>query len=79
VVRARDDELFFYLPLEVSVCREPACIETFARSRGGFIGLSRAEDLPMVGEALGEMQIVDEVEGLDLDGRRARAVLFRPQ
>lgn len=81
VYKARDDELFFYLPVDVVNCRPRECLVQRLESGGAFLGIARLRDLEQVEAELGEgrMDIVEVVEGVDLGrGRWTRAALFRP-
>ncbi len=78
----RDDELYFYLPLGVSTCRTPACLDGWCRRGAPFLGVARTSDLRRLeGAQTGcRLVVVGEVEGLDLaHGRWARTAIFRPE
>jgi len=78
----RDDDLYFYLPLGVSTCRTPECLDGLCRRGTPFLGVARTSDLQRLdGAQTGcHLVVVDEVEGLDLaHGRWARSAIFRPE
>ncbi len=81
VYKARDDELFFYLPLETRNVRPRAEMAELLRSGEPLLGLARATDLERLlrwreGLAVAE---VERVRGVDLGhGRWTEIVLFRP-
>lgn len=81
VFKARDDELFFYLPLGAVSCRSPECLTERLGSGEPFLGVARAADLARFRDQHPEppVEVVEEVAGVDL-GRVGwtRGVLFRP-
>jgi 4-amino-4-deoxy-L-arabinose transferase-like glycosyltransferase len=81
VYRARDDEIFFYLPVELENCRTAECLSDRIAGDTPFLGAAREQDLEQYLDSHPEARlvIVDRVEGLDVvRGRRARIVVFRP-
>jgi 4-amino-4-deoxy-L-arabinose transferase-like glycosyltransferase len=81
VFRARDDELFFYLPIGVENCRATECLERWIVSGRPFLGIGREDDVGRFRDdhPSSGVRIVDLVEGVDLvRARRSRIVLFRP-
>ncbi|NOZ80021.1 MAG: glycosyltransferase family 39 protein [Acidobacteria bacterium] len=81
IYKARDDDLFFYLPLDAVNCRPMECLEREIRSGTGFLGVARLDDLETFeGEHSGlHVKIVSTVTGIDLGhGRWAKIALFRP-
>jgi 4-amino-4-deoxy-L-arabinose transferase-like glycosyltransferase len=81
VYRARDDEIFFYLPVELTNCRSDECLESWFAGGGGFLGVARERELEQyIGDHPGtRLAVVDRVDGVDLArGRGARIVVFRP-
>lgn len=81
VYKARDDELFFELPLGAVNCRSRDGLADRLRAGGSFLGVARAADLESFrGEHpdLGA-EVVELVEGVDFGRVRwTRAALFRP-
>jgi 4-amino-4-deoxy-L-arabinose transferase-like glycosyltransferase len=81
VYKARDDELFFYLPLDVVNCRPRQCLADLVEDGGEFLGVARVQDVERFQEEYGgdRLQVVEVVEGIDLGrGRWAQIALFRP-
>ncbi len=82
VYKARDDELFFYLPLDVINCRPRTCLVERVSAGGEFLGIARLRDLERFREEFPEspVRLVETVRGLDLGhGRWTEMALFRPQ
>jgi 4-amino-4-deoxy-L-arabinose transferase-like glycosyltransferase len=82
VFKMRDDELLFYLPLDVVNCRSEQCLADRIAGGGRFLGVAREELLEQFQGRHPRLQLefVARVEGIDLArGRAARAVLFRPR
>lgn len=78
--RPRDDELYFYLPLDVVTCRSSECLMDWCRGGAPFLGLARAEELERFQAEHRECRLAvpGVLEGLDLaHGKWARSVLFR--
>ncbi len=81
VYEARDDELFFQLPLGAVNCRAAACLDALGRAGGDFLGIARARDLDRFTAAHPEARFrtVERVRGMDLGhGRWVEMALFRP-
>jgi len=81
VYKARDDELFFYLPLNAVNCRPWECLAEQLDGGGDFLGIARLRDVEHFEEEHGEGKLVIEevVEGVDLGrGRWTQIALFRP-
>jgi 4-amino-4-deoxy-L-arabinose transferase-like glycosyltransferase len=81
VYRARDDEIFFYLPVELENCRTEECLADRFAGDAPFLGAAREHDLEqyLADHPDTRLVIVDRVEGLDVvRGRQARIVVFRP-
>jgi hypothetical protein len=82
VYRARDDDLFFHLPLDTVHCRSDAELDALLASGRPVVIVSRADDLDRLradrpGLALATVVSVD---GVDLGrGRWVRSVVFRPE
>ncbi|MCG6964285.1 MAG: glycosyltransferase family 39 protein [Acidobacteria bacterium] len=80
IYEARDDELFFYLPLDSINCRPRACLADHIAAGEPFVGVARLDDLerfererPAV-----PVRVIDTVSGIDLGhGRWTRMALFR--
>jgi len=81
VYKARDDELFFYLPLDIINCRPRTCLAEMVLGGRVFLGVARVDDLDEFREefpALG-IEEVERVRGVDLGhGRWTELTLFRP-
>ncbi len=80
VYEARDDELFFALPLGAVNCRAAECLADEARSGREFLGIARARDLERFEAQHPDLRLhtVDLVRGMDLGhGRWVEMVLFR--
>ncbi len=81
VYKARDDELFFYLPLDAINCRPRQCLVEQVASGEPFLGVARLKDLERFREEFpgSPVRVVEVVRGLDLGhGRRTGMALFRP-
>jgi len=81
VYKARDDEIFFYLPLDVVNCRPRACLAEVLGRGDAFLGVARSDDLDRFEEDFPELgvQEVERVPGVDLvRGRWTELTLFRP-
>ncbi len=81
VYKARDDELFFYLPLSAINCRAQACLGDRISLGEPFLGIARERDLGRFRDQHPSLELttVGLVEGVDLGhGRRTRIALFRP-
>jgi len=80
VYRARDDDLFFNLPLGTVHCRTEAELEALAASGRPVVAVTRAEDLDRLRADRPDLapETVADVEGVDLGrGRWVRSVVFR--
>jgi hypothetical protein len=80
VYKARDDELFFYLPLSAVNCRPRECLVEQIEGGGEFLGLARAQDVERFEQEFGPglLEVVEVVDGIDLGrGRWAQISLFR--
>jgi 4-amino-4-deoxy-L-arabinose transferase-like glycosyltransferase len=81
VYKADDDELFFYLPLDVVNCRPRSCLAELLTTGDEFLGITRVEQLERFrrehpGHRVRE---VDRIRGLDLvHGTWIELALFRP-
>jgi 4-amino-4-deoxy-L-arabinose transferase-like glycosyltransferase len=67
VYKARDDELFFYLPEAVS-CRSSDCLREWIKQERPFLGLARTRDLERFKAAHPDLWLytIETVEGIDL-------------
>jgi 4-amino-4-deoxy-L-arabinose transferase-like glycosyltransferase len=67
VYKARDDEVFFYLPEAVS-CRSPACLREWIEEERPFLGLARTRDLEQFKVVHPDLWLytIETVEGIDL-------------
>jgi len=80
VYKARDDEIFFYLPPKTESCRTAKCLEERLEAGAPFLGLARLRDLDRfrLDRPDLHMQAIDVVEGVELGRVRwQRIVLFR--
>jgi len=81
VYKARDDELFFYLPLEARNVRPRSELARLLESGRPFLGVARERDLDRFLEEhpSAAVERVERVGGVDLGhGRHVAIVLFRP-
>jgi len=81
VYKARDDELFFYLPLEAISCRPRTCLEKLIESGEPLLGIGRTADVERLADEDPRIDVVpvDTVEGIELGRVRwSRITLFRP-
>ncbi len=81
IYKARDDELFFYLPLDAVNCRPRECLAAELASGRPFLGIARLKDLRKFQETFPDrpVALVATVRGLDLGhGRWTKMALFRP-
>ncbi len=81
VYKARDDELFFYLPLDAVNVRPEAELARRVQEGERFLGVARARDLDRFREhhPAAELAVVELVPGVDLGhGRHVKMALFRP-
>ncbi len=81
IYKARDDNLFFYLPLDAVNCRPRECLEQQIRSGTDFLGVTRLADLEKFERKNPGLpvRIVDTVNGVDLGhGHWTKIALFRP-
>ena len=81
IYKARDDELFFYLPLDAVNCRPRECLDREVASGEPFLGIARARDLEKFRQEFPDrpVEVVETVRGLDLGhGRWTEMALFRP-
>jgi len=81
IYKARDDELFFYLPLDAVNCRPTECLAAEIASGTPFLGVARLKDLEKFQEQYPDrpVEIAETVRGLDLGhGRWTKMALFRP-
>ncbi|NOZ95099.1 MAG: phospholipid carrier-dependent glycosyltransferase [Acidobacteria bacterium] len=80
IYKARDDELFFYLPLDAINCRPKECLAAEIASGRPFLGVARLKDLKKF-EKLHPglpVKVAETVRGLDLGhGRWTEMALFR--
>ncbi len=82
IYKAKDDNLFFYLPLDSINCRPVACLAHEIESGRGFLGVARLADLEKFEKEDPHLpvRIVDTVRGIDLGhGRWVKMALFRPE
>jgi len=82
VYRARDDDVFFNLPLDTVHCHSEAELEALLSRGRPVVVVSRAEDLDRLRADRPELtlRVVTEVDGVDLGrGRWVRSVVFRPE
>ncbi len=81
VYKARDDELFFYLPLDAVNVRPEAELAHRAAVGRPFLGVARERDFERftADHPEAHLSVVEWVPGLDLGhGRHVRMALFRP-
>ncbi len=81
IYKARDDQLFFYLPLDAVNCRPKECLADEIASGRPFLGIARLKDLRKFQELFPDrpVELVETVRGLDLGhGRWTGMALFRP-
>lgn len=82
VFKVRDDELFFYLPLDVVNCRSDACLARYLSSGRQTVVLARAEELERLRRerSAPPVRVAGRVRGIDL-GRVewVDLVVFRPR
>lgn len=81
IYAARDDELFFYLPLDAINCRPKECLAGEIASGTPFLGIARLKDLRGFREADPgrPVELIATIRGLDLGhGRWTKMALFRP-
>ncbi len=82
VYRARDDDLFFNLPLDTVHCHSEAELEALLARGRPVVVVSRADDLDRLRAERPELALktVASVDGVDLGrGRWVRSVVFRPE
>jgi hypothetical protein len=80
VYKARDDEVFFSLPLDILNCSSASCLAEQIETREPLLGVARELDLQGFQEEYPELgvDLLELVDGIDLGhGRWARAALFR--
>jgi 4-amino-4-deoxy-L-arabinose transferase-like glycosyltransferase len=67
VYKARDDELFFYLPEAIS-CRSSGCLREWIEQERPFLGLARTKDLEQFKATHPDLWLytIETVEGIDL-------------
>lgn len=81
VYKARDDELFFYLPLDAVNVRPQEDLARQVAAGGSFLGIARERDLErfLADHPEARLTVVERVPGVDLGhGRHVRMALFRP-
>jgi 4-amino-4-deoxy-L-arabinose transferase-like glycosyltransferase len=82
VFKPRDDDLFFYLPVDSAACENAGCLDALWRDGAQFLALTRNHDFEVLnGEWPGvDLVEIDRVEGIDLNRvERAEVVIFRVQ
>jgi hypothetical protein len=80
VVKTRDDELFFYLPVDTVCCRSYDCLAKHLTDDRSFVGVARMGDLERFEERHPELrlEVEETIRGLDLGhGRWTTIALFR--
>jgi hypothetical protein len=80
VLKPRDDDLFFYLPVGSGVCEEAGCLDDLWRRGSDFLGLARSGDFAVLRDEWPGVELVevDRVEGVDLNRvERDEVVIFR--
>ncbi len=80
IYEARDDELFFYLPLDSINCRPRACLAEHLAAGEPFVGVARLDDLQRFEREVPavHVRVVETVNGIDLGhGRWTRMAIFR--
>jgi 4-amino-4-deoxy-L-arabinose transferase-like glycosyltransferase len=81
VFKVRDDDLFFYLPVDVSVCWGADCMAAHRRVDRRVLGVARERDFEDLVRKWTEVSLleVDRIDGIDAGHvRRETLVLFRP-
>lgn len=80
IYQARDDNLFFYLPLDAVNCRPRECLERQLRSGAKLLGVARLKDLRRFEREYPDLAvtIAETVDGVDFGhGRWVKMALFR--
>jgi len=79
VFERRDDDLYFYLPLDATTCRTAGCVKQ-SWLQNEFLGIAREGDFSRLRPQMPaiHLEVVERVEGVDLTHLREEAVvLFR--
>ena len=80
VFKPRDEEIFFYLPVNVRACRDAGCMAALPAAGGDWLAVARRDDLELLREEWRAAQLVevDRVRGVDAGHARwDEQVLFR--
>jgi 4-amino-4-deoxy-L-arabinose transferase-like glycosyltransferase len=81
VFKPRDDDIYFYLPVEADTCRGAGCMEQLYGARGRLLAIARERDFELLIEEWPSVALrkIDQVDGIDVGHLRAdRLILFRP-
>jgi 4-amino-4-deoxy-L-arabinose transferase-like glycosyltransferase len=81
VFKPRDDDLYFYLPLDAATCRGAGCLDRRFRAGESVLGISRERDFELLIDEWPGVRLlaVERVDGIDVGHLRPDTlVLFRP-
>ena len=80
VFKGRDDDLFFYLPVDTRACQRLECLAAISAAGEDVLVLARSRDFEILQDEWPEASLeeVDRIGGLDLNrARRDEIVVFR--